>query len=126
MTSMFRRTGVWITASLVLNVFLGGLLVGTFVKHPAGFPFARGGLPPAPIFSVEAVMMSLREPIAGRRAAPSPVRPVKCAPRSASFAVPRAAPRKRWKAIPLTKLHCNRPSRRFVNATKRFKPSCTQ
>ena len=61
MTSMFRRTGVWITASLVLNVFLGGLLVGTFVKHPAGFPFARGGLPPAPIFSVEAVMMSLRE-----------------------------------------------------------------
>ena len=61
MKSIFRRTGLWITASIALNVFLAGLLIGTFVKQPPGFPFARSGQPPGAIFSVEAVMMSLRE-----------------------------------------------------------------
>ena len=59
MTSVFRRASLWITASLALNLFLAGLLIGGFASP--GLPFVRYAPPPAPVFSVEAVMLGLPE-----------------------------------------------------------------
>jgi len=59
MTSLFRRASLWITASLALNLFLAGLLIGGIASP--GLPFARHARPPAPVFSVEAVMLGLPE-----------------------------------------------------------------
>lgn len=61
MARFVRRTGLWLTASLALNLFLAGLWIGGFAADSGGSPFEARFRGPPPLFSAQGILFALPE-----------------------------------------------------------------
>ncbi len=60
MAHFVRRTGLWLTASLALNLFLGGLWIGGFAAD-SGEPSFEARRSAPPVFSAQGILFALPE-----------------------------------------------------------------
>lgn len=61
MARFVRRTGLWLTASLALNLFLAGLWIGGFAVDSGESPFEARFRPAPPVFSAQGILFALPE-----------------------------------------------------------------
>ena len=61
MARFVRRTGLWLTASLALNLFLAGLWIGGFAADSGESPFEARFRPAPPVFSAQGILFALPE-----------------------------------------------------------------
>ncbi len=61
MARFVRRTGLWLTASLALNLFLAGLWIGGFASDSGKAPFEARFRGPPPVFSAQGIIFALPE-----------------------------------------------------------------
>ena len=61
MARFVRRTGLWLTASLALNLFLAGLWIGGFAADSGESPFEARFRAPPPVFSAQGILFALPE-----------------------------------------------------------------
>ncbi len=61
MAKFVRRTGLWLTASLALNLFLAGLWIGGFASDSGKSPFEARFRGPPPVFSAQGILFALPE-----------------------------------------------------------------
>ena len=61
MARFVRRTGLWLTASLALNLFLAGLWIGGFAADSGESPFEARFRAPPPVFSAPGILFALPE-----------------------------------------------------------------
>ncbi len=61
MARFVGRTGLWLTASLALNVFLAGLWIGGFVGDSGEVPFEARLRSATPVFSAQGILFALPE-----------------------------------------------------------------
>lgn len=61
MARFVGRTGLWLTASLALNLFLAGLWIGGFAADSGESPFEARFRGPPPLFSAQGILFALPE-----------------------------------------------------------------
>lgn len=61
MAKFVRRTGLWLTASLALNLFLAGLWIGGFASDSGKSLFEARFRGPPPVFSAQGILFALPE-----------------------------------------------------------------